>query len=155
MTFFAKAWEELLQPMLRRPRSRQVAALCWRRAPDTGVRQALLITSRDTGRWVLPKGWPVEGLSGPESAQAEAWEEAGVRAVMSAAPVGSYAYDKGLDGGLGLPTEVDVYSATVIDLADDWPERAERTREWVDAADAAERVREPQLRDLLAEFAKG
>jgi hypothetical protein len=74
---------------------------------------------------------------------------------MTADPIGSYVYDKGLDGGLGLPMRVDVYGARVTDLADDWPERAARTREWVDAAEAAGRVAEAELRGLLLAFAKG
>ena len=129
MTIFSRAWEEFLLPMLRRPCSRQVAALCWR--VKDGRREVLLITSRD------------------------AWEEAGVKAQIDASPLGSYAYDKGLDGGLDLPTRVDVYGARVTELAADWPERAERTREWVRPDIAATRVDEPELRDLLLTFAKG
>lgn len=52
----------------------QTAALCTH--PQTG--QVLLITSRDTGRWVLPKGWPMRGRSMAQAALIEAWEEAGV-----------------------------------------------------------------------------
>lgn len=153
MTIFSRAWEEFLLPMLRRPCSRQVAALCWR--VKDGRREVLLITSRDTGRWVIPKGWPIEGLTGPQTALTEAWEEAGVKAQIDASPLGSYAYDKGLDGGLDLPTRVDVYGARVTELAADWPERAERTREWARPDIAATRVDEPELRDLLLTFAKG
>jgi 8-oxo-dGTP pyrophosphatase MutT (NUDIX family) len=152
--FLARAWEELVLPMLRRPRSRQVAALCWREGGDTGSREVLVITSRDTGRWVIPKGWPIEGLTGSETALTEAWEEAGVKAEIAEDPVGNYAYDKGLDGGLGLPTRVDVYAARVTSLADDWPERAERTREWVTPAEAALRVAEPELKAVLQAFGK-
>lgn len=154
MTFFAKAWEEIVLPLLRRPRSRQVAALCWR--VKDGRRQVLLITSRDTGRWVIPKGWPIKGMTGPRTALTEAWEEAGAKAeIADETPIGSYVYDKGLDGGLTVPTRVDVYAARVTSLADDWPERAERTREWVAPDIAAARVREPELKNILLAFAKG
>ena len=71
-----KFWSQTFLPMLSRPRRLQVAALCFRRT-DTGC-EVLLVTSRDTGRWVIPKGWPMEGKSSAESAAQEAWEEAGV-----------------------------------------------------------------------------
>ena len=73
----SKAWEEVVRPMLLRPKRVQVAALCFRET-DTG-KDVLLITSRGTGRWIVPKGWPIDGMGGSEAALREAWEEAGVR----------------------------------------------------------------------------
>ena len=58
-----KAWTELVLPLLRRPERMQVSALCHRR-DASGKTEILLITSRGTGRWILPKGWPIDGLSG-------------------------------------------------------------------------------------------
>ena len=72
-----RAWEEILRPMLKRPNRLQVAALCYRTGADG--KEVLMITSRGTGRWIIPKGWPVEGKDGPASALQEAWEEAGVK----------------------------------------------------------------------------
>ena len=75
--FIKKAWSEVLHPMLQRPKRLQVAALCYRRDGDS--KEVLLVTSRGTGRWILPKGWPIDGLDAGEAALQEAWEEAGVR----------------------------------------------------------------------------
>jgi hypothetical protein len=74
---FQKAWSELLSPFLRRPKRLQVAALCYKQANDTDDKEILLVTSRDTGRWIIPKGWPIDGKNASEAALQEAWEEAG------------------------------------------------------------------------------
>ena len=76
--------------------SQQYAALPWRQTQGFEI---LLITSRETRRWVIPKGWPMPGHSAAESAAQEAYEEAGVRGQMSAEPAGHYAYKKRLRGG--------------------------------------------------------
>ncbi|TCL08474.1 8-oxo-dGTP pyrophosphatase MutT (NUDIX family) [Shimia isoporae] len=141
----------MLVPLLQRPRRLQVAALCMRERGE--VREVLLVTSRDTGRWVLPKGWPIRGKDAPGSALQEAWEEAGVReANMNTSPVGSYGYDKRLDSGLALPVEVKVYEAEVTKLMEDFPEAEERTRKWVRPEEAAEMVQEPELQALLRDI---
>lgn len=70
----------------------------------------LLITSRDTGRWILPKGWPIDGLDGAGAALQEAWEEAGVtKADIRSDPMGIFDYDKGLGEGLTVPVTTQVY----------------------------------------------
>lgn len=146
-----KAFNSVLVPLLQRPRRLQVAALCLRERKDN--REVLLVTSRDTGRWVLPKGWPIRGMDAPGSALQEAWEEAGVReASMNTSPVGSYGYDKRLDSGLELPVEVKVYEAQVTDMADKFPESDERTRKWVRPEEAAKMVNEPELQALLRDI---
>src|SRR3546814_3720198 len=66
----------------------QVGALPFRRSAD-GVLEVMLITSRDTGRWIIPKGWPMEGRSGPSAAQQEAFEEAGVLGIITGMPNGT------------------------------------------------------------------
>jgi 8-oxo-dGTP pyrophosphatase MutT (NUDIX family) len=149
----SNAWSDFVSPLLKRPRSHQVAALCWRDgAPDAG-REVLLITSRDTGRWVIPKGWPMKRKTGAGAALQEAWEEAGVEAAeIDETPLGAYRYDKALDNGLALPCRVEVFAARVLTLADEWPERGQRTREWVSARIAADRVAEPELSALLRAF---
>ena len=89
-------WEEVGRPLFLRPRRVQFAALCTR--VHDGQDQVLLITSRDTKRWIIPKGWPIDGLSGTETALQEAWEEAGVRAdAVYDEPVGQFTYDKILE----------------------------------------------------------
>ena len=146
-----KLWFQTLRPMLSRPRRLQVAALCYRQTGDG--REVLMITSRDTGRWVLPKGWPMAGKSSAESAAEEAWEEAGVRkGRFDDSPLGRYEYDKRLDSGAVEPLETLVYALEVEELCDDFPEAHERSRRWMTPSEAAELVNEPQLRDLLSVF---
>lgn len=139
---------------VRGPESAQVriqyAALCWRPAA-TGV-EVLLITSRDTGRWVIPKGWPMPGLS-PESAAAqEAWEEAGVEGIVCPVTVGRYGYQKCLSVRDSVPCAVAVYGLRVKHLADQFPEAKERQRQWFPTDQAASLVNEPDLGRLIAGF---
>ena len=140
---------DAVHPMLRRPPPMQVAALCRRRPPAGGM-EVLLITSRGTGRWVLPKGWPMRGRSLPEAAAQEAWEEAGVRGVVADTRLGSYAAEKQTEGGLPIPCRVEVYALEVTETCEEYPEAGKRTLRWMTPAEAAERVREPELRALLA-----
>ena len=148
MHVFKRAWADVVLPILQRPRRLQVAALCYRDTPEG--RKVLLITSRDTGRWIVPKGWPIDGLDGPGTALQEAWEEAGVRdAVIRSEPHGLYYYDKRMDGGHSLPVEVQVYLAEVSNLEAQYPEADERTRAWFTPFEAAERVDEPELAAML------
>lgn len=126
----------------------QVAALCTRKSG--GRREVLLITSRDTGRWVLPKGWPMRGKSLAQAALQEAWEEAGVRdARVRAKRVGVYHYDKRLEDGVVLPIRVQVFLARVRKMTDRFPEAHERDRRWMRPKKAAELVDEPELQALL------
>ena len=144
----SKAWEEVVRPMLLRPKRVQVAALCFRET-DTG-KDVLLITSRGSGRWIVPKGWPIDGMGGSEAALREAWEEAGVReAKIQPVPIGTYGYSKVLDNGASAPIETQVYLARVCDMSDTYPEAPERQRRWVSAEDAANMVDEPGLQDIL------
>ena len=151
-TAMKKAWTEVFQPILQRPKELQVAALCYRNSKKHGT-QVLLITSRGTGRWSVPKGWPIEGKKADEAALQEAWEEAGVsKGATIEGHVGSFAYDKRLDGGYEAPVEVEVFKVRVDQLADIYPEHDERTRRWVSPADAAEMVQEPGLKAILLEM---
>lgn len=129
----------------------QVAALPWRRATD-GV-QVMLITSRDTGRWVLPKGWPETGETYWEAAAREAGEEAGLVGTTSPQEIGRYFYGKGLKSGLEQRCEVLVYPLEVAKVENKWPEKNQRVRKWFTPAVAASRVREAELGELLAAFA--
>jgi 8-oxo-dGTP pyrophosphatase MutT (NUDIX family) len=132
----------------KRRASTQVGALCWRR--KAGALQVLLITSRETRRWIIPKGWPMDGLDLHQAAAREAWEEAGVRpARVGQRSVGSYFYHKLLPRGEALPCRTRVYPVEVRKLAKDFPERSERRRRWVRPAKAAKMVDEPELRKLL------
>lgn len=151
-TSMKRAWTEYVQPILRRPPELQVAALCYREIAS-GEKQVLLVTSRGTGRWIVPKGWPMDGKKAAEAALQEAWEEAGVAECAAIeGHVGSYAYDKHLDDGYDAPVEVEVFKVRVKQLADIYPEHDERTRRWVSPADAAEMVQEPGLKSILLEM---
>ena len=129
----------------RRPPQMQVAALCVH--PDTA--NVLLITSRGTGRWVIPKGWPMEGRSLSGAAAQEAWEEAGVRGDISELELGRYSYDKDQDEGFSIPVEVRVFRLRVLQLQDRFPEHDQRRREWFAPDDAADLVAELGLKRIL------
>lgn len=131
-------------------RAYQVAALPWRRGED-GIAQVLLVTSRETRRWVLPKGWPLKNRSPSKAAAREAWEEAGVRGPIASAPVGTYEYPKRLPASVRLLT-VAVYPLQVTEEHDAWPEVGQRERRWVDRAAAAQLVDEPGLKALLGDW---
>jgi 8-oxo-dGTP pyrophosphatase MutT (NUDIX family) len=128
----------------------QVAALPWRQG-ENGV-EVLLITSRDTGRWVLPKGWPEIGEDLHDAAAREAVEEAGVKGAVSAQEAGRYFYTKTRSNGEDWPCEVIVYPVEVTDVADKWKERGERTRRWVPCSEAATMVNEADLGQVIAFF---
>lgn len=130
----------------------QVAALPWRRTDD-GV-EVMLITSRDTGRWVLPKGWVKDGEKHWLAAAREAKEEAGISGAIARHEAGRYRYDKALDSGGDIPCEVLVFALEVDKVASKWKEKGERERKWLPAAEAARLVNEPDLADLIAAFAK-
>ena len=128
----------------------QIGALPWRRR-DGGV-EVLLVTSRETRRWVIPKGWPMTGLSDPEAAATEAWEEAGVKGLIATVPIGGFTYDKRLKDGSDRLCRVKVYPMEVTAHRDDWPEAEQRDRRWMSPAEAAEAVQEPELSRLILAF---
>ena len=129
----------------------QVAALPWRKT-KSGV-EVMLVTSRDTGRWVLPKGWPEFGEQFWEAAAREAGEEAGLKGAISSQEAGRYYYSKGLADGGNVRCEVLVYPLEVDDVADKWKEKGERKRKWVSPAKAAAMVAEADLGKVILAFA--
>lgn len=128
----------------------QFGALCWRM--HGGKPEVLLITSRDTGRWIIPKGWPIDGLAPEAAAAKEAWEEAGVTGEISASSVGLYRYSKALTSVRSVPCLVAVYPLRVGKLAKRYPEVGQRRRKWFPVEKAAKKVDEPELREILAAF---
>jgi 8-oxo-dGTP pyrophosphatase MutT (NUDIX family) len=148
MHVFKRAWEGMFLPMWQRPKMVQVAALCYRETPLG--KQVLLITSRDTGRWIVPKGWLIDGMNASEAALQEAWEEAGVsKADIETDPVGFYDYDKRLNDGLSTPVAARVYLTRVRHIEDDYPEVGQRKRRWFTPEEAANLVAEPDLKEIL------
>jgi len=128
-------------------RSRQYAALPWRRQGQ-GI-ELLLISSRGTRRWVIPKGWPIAGLTPSESAAREAFEEAGIGGMIARKPLGFYDYDKRLKDGTMQPCRVAVFGLEVMVQHRIWPEQNQRTAQWFSQEDAAAAVTEPQLAALI------
>ena len=138
--------------MLRRPPKQQYAALCYRAKKKQGTCEILLLTSRDTGRWVIPKGWPMPGKKAHAVAEREAFEEAGARGKVAKEPLGFYHYRKSLQTGLKIPVRVQVHALEVEEMARNFPEKGSRRLEWVSPAEAASRVNEPELKELLLSF---
>lgn len=110
------------------------------------------MTSRDTQRWVIPKGWPIDGLDDWDAAAKEAEEEAGMRGEVGVHPLGSYAYFKRLEARFRL-LDVVVYPLWVREQASDWKEKGQRDYLWLDAQKAAVLVDEPGLKALLRSLA--
>jgi 8-oxo-dGTP pyrophosphatase MutT (NUDIX family) len=126
--------------------ARQVAALCWRKR--NGRMEILLITSRQTRRWVVPKGWPMPPLKDFNAARREAFEEAGVEGRMRRKKLGSFGYAK-LKPASSLSIRVDVYLLRVKRERRAWPEMHQRKRRWCAVETAIQRVQEPGLKKLI------
>jgi 8-oxo-dGTP pyrophosphatase MutT (NUDIX family) len=131
-----------------REHGRQAAALCWRTSTSHGL-EVLLITSLSSKRWILPKGWLESELTPQDNAAREAFEEAGITGEVSAQPTGSFHYLKERKDGGGVPCTVDVFALHVTGQLDDWPEKGARELLWLPPEQAAAKVSEPGLRQLL------
>lgn len=129
--------------------ARQLAALPWRKNGD-GTLQILMVTSRTSQRWLLPKGWPMAGKSLLQAAAQEAFEEAGVTGKMRRKPAGQYRYDKLMKDGTIVPCTVACFGMKVAEQLSEWPEAAQRERQWFSLPDAALAVFEPDLARMLA-----
>lgn len=135
---------------MRMSRRVQYAALPYRVRQDGAV-QIRLITSRETRRWVIPKGWPMKGLSPSKAAAREAYEEAGVLGSMSRKPVGMYSYEKRLSVRSVL-CDVMVFPLKVKRKLQNWPERSQRVGFWFTIESAAFAVNEEELKLLILDF---
>src|SRR3954471_13026149 len=111
--------------------------------------RVMLVTSRETRRWVIPKGWVEKRHSPAAQAAQEAFEEAGVRGRVAKAPIGRYAYPKRLANGKQVTCEVEVFPLEVERLLEDWPEKTQRERRWFTLAEAAAAVQEGALGRLM------
>ncbi len=120
-----------------------------------GRTRVLLITSRETGRWVVPKGNPMKGLAPHEAAAQEAFEEAGLSGIADPSPIGGFRYIKRRRIGADRQLSVTVYPMAVTAQADDWPERDQRDTRWFSPAEASAAVDEPDLKRLIAGFRPG
>jgi len=134
----------------RKPRP-QVGTLPFR-FDDEGRLRVMLITSRESRRWVIPKGWPVRGLKPHRAAEREAYEEAGLEGRIGKVAVGVYAYEKRLPNGPAVPCEVSVFPLQVTKQRKRWPEMGQRDGRWLTPDEAAELVQEEGLRHILRGF---
>lgn len=135
------------------PLLKQVGALPLRKAQSNTI-EVLLVSSRDTGRWVIPKGWPSKRMPDSAAAAREARQEAGVTGKIAKKPFGTYRYRKIEKESIRL-IEVSVYLLWVKKEKKQWKEKAERNRVWFDAQTASRKVREPNLKALIAALADG
>lgn len=125
----------------------QVAALCTREG-DNGLEVLLVQSSR--GRWILPKGWPMDDRTDAQAAKMEAWEEAGVaKGSVDKAPIASFMTQKRFDDGTSAPCLVSVYPMAVKSMTKDYPEASQRRRRWVSPQKAVKLVNEKGLKDIL------
>jgi len=128
----------------------QFGALCYRMRK--GKPEVLLVTSRRTRRWIIPKGWPMDGMSPAQGAAREAYEEAGVEGKVFDFSWGAFTYTKRLSETNHLPCAVLVYPLKVKKIHDSYPEKSERKRKWMRPADAAKKVDEAGLAQMLRHF---
>lgn len=140
-----KALAALPRDALATPFRKQVAAICFRRNERTGLFETALVTSRGTGRWIVPKGWPMKGKKPHRAAEIEAFEEAGLKGSVGSAAIGRYVYIK--DGR--RPIVVTAYPLHVKRTADRFREKGQREIAWMPFAEAAAMVDEPELAALL------
>ncbi|MGE5723103.1 MAG: DUF47 family protein [Sphingomonadales bacterium] len=131
--------------------TRQIAALPYRTEDDGSVR-LLMITSRETRRWVIPKGNPMRGLPPHRAAAQEAFEEAGISGIPCPTAIGAYRYLKRRKSGRFASVSVDVFPLAVYAEVEHWPEREQRERRWVSLAEAEAMADEPELKALIARF---
>ena len=130
----------------------QYGALPWRRTP--GGIQILLITTRNTRRWIVPKGWPDEGRDPHESAAQEAYEEAGVVGDVVGDVIGVFTHRKQLKSGQMVACRIHVYPMEVTDVCDDWAEKSDRETKWCSVDEALHLVGDSGLRRIIAKFSR-
>jgi 8-oxo-dGTP pyrophosphatase MutT (NUDIX family) len=130
----------------------QYAALPWRMGDGVEI---LLASSRDTRRWVIPKGWPMKGREPHIAAAIEAQQEAGLTGKIEKTKIGSFHYQKRMKNGAAILCRVDVFPMRVLRQAKHWPEQGQRVTQWFTYADAAEEVSESELRALILAFGEG
>ena len=117
--------------------------------------EILVVTTRQSRRWIVPKGWPIKRLTPSKSAAREAFEEAGVRGKIGARPIGNFRYKKApVSPPADADCEVKVFPLLVERQSAAWPESGQRVVQWVDPEKAISLIREPELKSIVAKFAK-
>ena len=128
----------------------QFAALCYRMRK--GKPEILLVTSRRTRRWIIPKGWPQDGMRPDQSAAIEALEEAGVEGKTIPVSLGAFSYTKQHISGRRLPCVALVFPLKVKTVHDSYREVKQRKRKWFRPAQAARKVADPELAYIISRF---
>ena len=118
---------------------------------NEGNLSLVLITSKSTKRWVVPKGHIEPNLTAKESAEQEAFEEAGIEGVVSDVTVGSYDYTKHDKEDSNI-YRVSLFPMEIQRLHNDWPEANLRARQWMTIPQAVNAVNEETLKLLLKNF---
>jgi len=131
----------------------QYAALPYR-MNDRTQPEVMLVTSRETRRWIIPKGWPHKGKAPHRSAAREAFEEAGVIGAVNRQSVGSFSYEKRLKKGGVVACEVLVFALEVKRQSKEWPEKRERKVRWLSARVAAKTVQDRELGKIIRRLAR-
>jgi 8-oxo-dGTP pyrophosphatase MutT (NUDIX family) len=131
----------------------QTGALPWRLAQKNGI-EVLLVTGRKSGRWTIPKGWPMPGKSLAEAAAQEAFEEAGVKGTINSKPIGTFRHVKQLNIVGDLEVDIVVHPLWVDRELEKWPEVGQRKRKWFKPKDAAKRVDSPELSAMIRQAVK-
>ena len=131
---------------------KQIGALCFK--IEEKKLKILLVKSRRSKRWVIPKGWKLATMNSRMSVAVEAWEEAGVQGKVSKRPVGFYHYRKSDKNASFFSCEVKVYSLNVLKLKKKFPEMSERKSKWFSCKDASMMVDEPELKKIILKFQK-
>ncbi|MDK9720328.1 MAG: NUDIX domain-containing protein [Rhodospirillales bacterium] len=129
----------------------QYAAMPFRQGQ--GEPEVMLVTSRETKRWILPKGNPKKNTKSYMVAAEEAFEEAGLKGRASQKPFYTFDSIKRLKSGKQVPCRVRVFSLAVKKQAERWPEKGERERAWMSFAEAAHNAGEAGLVLLFLELA--
>jgi 8-oxo-dGTP pyrophosphatase MutT (NUDIX family) len=122
------------------------------RFTKSGAPEILLVTTRQTKRWIIPKGWPIKGLKPAKSAAREAYEEAGVRGSVKTKAIGIFSYEKRSDeDGITIPCDVRVFPLLVKRQSQTWPD-GQRIAQWLEPVVALSLVEEESLRSLISPF---
>ena len=117
--------------------------------------EILIVTTRQSRRWIVPKGWPIKRLTPSKSAAREAFEEAGVRGKIGARAIGVFRYKKTAgENGADPDYEVTIFPLLVRRQSATWPEYGQRVVQWVDPEKAMSLIRDPELRAIVEKFAK-
>ena len=130
----------------------QYAALPYRNAGDDI--EVLLVTSLGTKRWIIPKGWPMNGHAPHEAAAREALEEAGIEGRIGSDAIGTYRYEKRRKTGAVVPCTVEVFPLDVTGQRKHWPEKGQRKMKWFPPEEAAKTVSDADLGNIILDWTK-